>query len=249
MPRRRGLNVLAFRPECSGLPKPGFKICGRARASPSAKSVACRATDAGQTDAALHLCGLLAHRGGWARGTAARARLRVKVDTRHMRAMRRGASLLRACTVARWPECAAADICDPADSVMSGSTTSLLVRQRKRSAARLLASCRTRRLRLPLPQKPDKRVTSTSGMGCSVPADVPRATMAVLTGSLSACEGADENSWQSRPGHARASNEVLLKSSRRSRPSRNASLHRNGSMQRSDHCRNFLLLRSRPEVP
>ena len=104
----------------------------------------------------------------------------------------------RACTVARWPECAAADICDPADSVMSGSTTSLLVRQRKRSAARLLASCRTRRLRLPLPQKPDKRVTSTSGMGCSVPADVPRATMAVLTGSLSACEGADENSWQSR---------------------------------------------------
>ena len=224
------------------------------------KSVACRATDAGQPDAALHLCGLLAHRGGWARGTAARARLRVKVDTRHMRAMRRGASLRggaatrcklapRACTVARWPECAAADICDPADSVMSGSTTSLLVRQRKRSAARLLASCRTRRLRLPLPQKPDKRVTSTSGMGCSVPADVPRATMAVLAVSLSACEGADENSWQSRPGHARASNEVLLKSSRRSRPSRNASLHRNGSMQRSDHCRNFLLLRSRPEVP
>ena len=154
-----------------------------------------------------------------------------------------------ACTVAWWPECAAADICDPAGSVMSGSITSLLVRQRKRSAARLLASCRTRRLRLPLPQKPDKRVTSTSGMGCSVPADVPRATMAVLTGSLSACEGADENSWQSRPGHARASNEVLLQRSRRSRPSRNASLQRNGSMQRSDHCRNFLLLRSRPEVP
>ena len=73
------------RPECSGLPKPGFKICGRARASPSAKSVACRATDAGQTDAALHLCGLLAHRGGWARRTDARARLRVKVDARHMR--------------------------------------------------------------------------------------------------------------------------------------------------------------------
>ena len=76
-----------------------------------------------------------------------------------------------------------------------------------------------------------------------------RAKMAVLAVSLSACEGADENSLLSRPGHARASNEVLLKSSRRSRPSRNASLHRNGSMQRSDHCRNFLLLRSRPEVP
>ena len=143
-----------------------------ARASPSAKSVACRATDAGQPDAALHLCGLLAHRGGWARRTDARARLRVKVDTRHMRAMRRGASLRggaatrcklapRACTVARWPECAAADICDPAGSVMSGSITSLLVRQRKRSAARLLASCRTRRLRLPLPQNPDKRVLAS----------------------------------------------------------------------------------------
>ena len=49
------------------------------------KSVACRATDAGQTDAAMHLCGLLAHRGGWARGTDARACLRVKVDARHMR--------------------------------------------------------------------------------------------------------------------------------------------------------------------
>jgi len=38
--------------------------------------------NAGQTDAALHLCGLLAHRGGWARRTDARARLRVKVDAR-----------------------------------------------------------------------------------------------------------------------------------------------------------------------
>ncbi len=52
--------------------------------SPLEKSVACRATDAGQTDAALHLCGLLAHRGGWARRTDARARLHVKVDAHHM---------------------------------------------------------------------------------------------------------------------------------------------------------------------
>ena len=51
--------------------------------SPSSKSVACRATDAGQTDAPVHLCGLLAHRGGWTRGTDMRARLRVKVDARH----------------------------------------------------------------------------------------------------------------------------------------------------------------------
>ena len=45
-----------------------------------------------------------------------------------------------------------------------------------------------------------------------------------------ACEGADENSWQSRPRHTRASNKVLWSASlavrlercRRSRPSRNA---------------------------
>ena len=42
-----------------------------------------------------------------------------------------------------------------------------------------------------------------------------------------ACEGADENSWQSRPRHTRASNKVLWSASRlhrcrRSRPSQNA---------------------------
>ncbi len=52
------------------------------------------------------------------------------------------------------------------------------------------------------------------------------------------CEGEIENSWQSRPRHTRARNKVLLSTTLvvpwRSRPSRNASAQRDGSLQREE---------------
>ena len=70
------------------------------------------------------------------------------------------------------------------------------------------------------------------------------------------CEGADENSWQSRPRHAVLSptpgrlppprETARLQRRRRSRPSRNASAQRDGSLQRQDGVRHFLLSCSRP---
>ena len=65
-----------------------------------------------------------------------------------------------------------------------------------------------------------------------------------------ACEGADENSWQSRPRHTHARNKVLLSAALvvclqrrwRSRPSRNAS----AQLQREDGVGHFLLSCSRP---
>ena len=66
------------------------------------------------------------------------------------------------------------------------------------------------------------------------------------------CEGADENSWQSRPRHAVLSPTLgrlhppRTHCRRRSRPSRNASTQRDGSLQRQDGGRHFLLSCSRP---
>jgi hypothetical protein len=73
-----------------------------------------------------------------------------------------------------------------------------------------------------------------------------------------ACEGANENSWQSRPRHACASNEALLSQAaaravrlqrRRRRQSRNASKQRDSSLQRPDRGQLFLLSRLRPAAP
>ncbi len=66
------------------------------------------------------------------------------------------------------------------------------------------------------------------------------------------CEGADENSWQSRQRHTVLSPTLGLLHPPRthwhrcSRPSRNASTHHDGSMQRQDVGRHFLLSCSRP---
>ena len=93
------------------------------------------------------------------------------------------------------------------------------------------------------------------GRGCLCGAHRARAT-ASTTKRLHAwtCEGADENSWQSRPRHTHARNKVLLSAALvvclqrrwRSRPSRNASAQRDGSLQREDGVRHCLLSCSRP---
>jgi hypothetical protein len=69
-----------------------------------------------------------------------------------------------------------------------------------------------------------------------------------------ACEGADENSWQSRPRHLHVSNKVLwsttqtvsLYCSPSSHPIQNVITHRDGSLKRSDCHRHFLLLQWSP---